>query len=92
MSKIATVSALTLAATLAAAAPALAGPTCTDAPRDQWMAEAAMRAKATETRFKEIRIFKVTKGNCYEIYGLDKDGNRSEVYFNPVTGDAVESK
>jgi hypothetical protein len=32
----------------------------------------------------------VTTGNCYEIYGQDKQGKRIEIYFNPITGDVVE--
>ena len=37
-----------------------------------------------------IKVFKVTKGRCYEVYGQDKAGKRIEVYFHPITGDVVE--
>ena len=37
-----------------------------------------------------IDKFKVTDGNCYEIYGEDKGGVKVEIYFNPVDGEAVE--
>lgn len=83
---------LALAGALLAAAPALAGPTCTDAPKDTWLSEGAMKQKIAEMGYKDIRVFKVTQGNCYEIYGFDKDGKRAEVYFHPVTGAIVEAK
>ena len=42
--------------------------------------------------YKDIRTFKVTDGNCYEIYGYNKDGKKAEVYFNPVTAEIVTQK
>lgn len=39
----------------------------------------------------EIKEFKVTKGNCYEIYGKNKEGKKVEIYFNPVTGEKIKS-
>lgn len=77
---------------LAATAPALAGPTCTDQPKSAWLTEDAMKAKIAEMGYKDIRTFKVTSGNCYEIYGFDKTGKKAEVYFHPVTGAIAEAK
>ena len=71
------------------ASPAFASPKCTTEPKDKWIPEAAMRAKA-EAAGHKIDVFKVTKGGCYEIYGRDAAGKRIEIYFNPLTGDAVE--
>ena len=68
---------------------ALAGPTCTSEPKEKWLSEDAMKAKIAELGYK-YRIFKVTTGNCYEIYGQDKAGQRIEVYFHPITGNVVE--
>jgi hypothetical protein len=48
-----------------------------------------MKAKITELGYK-YRVFKVTSGNCYEIYGHNKAGERTEVYFHPITGGIVE--
>jgi len=31
-------------------------------------------------------------GNCYEIYGLDKDGNKAEVYFDTKTLAVVKAE
>jgi hypothetical protein len=40
----------------------------------------------------EIKKFKITKGNCYEIYGWDKQRVKVEIYFDPVTGKAVKTE
>ncbi len=58
--------------------------------RKPWMPEAAMQAKVTQMGYK-ADVFKVS-GNCYEIYGTDKEGRDVEVYFNPVTGEVVKSE
>ena len=83
---------LKLNATVAviAATPALAfaSPSCTKEPKSKWMTEDAMKAKIDALGYK-VKTFEVT-GNCYEIYGKDKDGKRAEVYFNPVSGDIVQ--
>lgn len=79
-----------LAGSLFAAAPAFASPECTTEPKDKWLTEDAMKAKATELGYK-AEVFKV-EGNCYEIYGYNKDGKQVEVYFNPVSGDVVEEE
>lgn len=83
---------LKLIATVAviAATPALAfaSPSCTKEAKSKWMTEDAMKAKIDTLGYK-VKTFQVT-GNCYEIYGTDKDGKRAEVYFNPVSGDIVQ--
>ena len=72
------------------AGPALAGPTC-NAPKDKWMKEADFKAKL-EAQGYQIKTFKVTKGQCYEIYGHDKSGKKVEIYFDPATAAVLESK
>lgn len=67
---------------------ALASPSCTKEPQAKWMPQDAMKAKIDMLGYK-VKTFQVT-GNCYEIYGKDKDGNRAEVYFNPVSGEIVQ--
>ncbi|AYG61669.1 PepSY domain-containing protein [Rhizobium jaguaris] len=67
---------------------ALASPSCTGEPKSKWMSEDAMKAKIGAMGYK-VKTFQIT-GNCYEIYGKDKGGNRAEVYFNPVSGDIVQ--
>lgn len=67
-----------------------AGPTC-NVPKEQWMKEADFKAKLEADGYK-IKTFKVTKGQCYEIYGHDKAGKKVEIYFNPATAAVLESK
>ncbi|MDP2296613.1 MAG: PepSY domain-containing protein [Pseudolabrys sp.] len=68
---------------------ALAGPTCTSEPKEKWLTESAMKEKIATLGYK-YKVFKVTTGNCYEIYGQDSAGKRIEIYFHPVTGALVE--
>ncbi len=75
---------------LGAAACSGGDPNCTTEPRSVWMPEAEMQAKVTEMGYK-ADVFKVA-GNCYEIYGTDKEGRPVEVYFNPVSGEVVKSE
>ncbi|NMG73446.1 PepSY domain-containing protein [Aromatoleum diolicum] len=35
---------------------------------------------------------KVTKGNCYELKGTDKVGNKVEIYLNPLDGTNVKTE
>ncbi len=69
---------------------AFAAPQCTTAPKTQWLTEAAMRAKIEKEGYT-IKTFLVS-GNCYEIYGFDKDGKKVEIYFNPVDGSVVKKE
>jgi hypothetical protein len=71
------------------AGPALAGPNCTSQPKTRWLSESDMKARIATLGYK-YKVFKVTTGNCYEIYGHDSSGRRIEIYFHPVTGNVVE--
>jgi len=75
---------------ISAASTALAGPSC-NAPKDKWMKEAEFK-QMMEKQGYQIKTFKVSSGQCYEIYGLDKDGRRVEIYFDPATAAVVERK
>jgi hypothetical protein len=66
-----------------------AGPDCTKDPKAKWQNEEAFK-KNLETEGYKIKVFKVTKGNCYEIYGWDKAGKKVEIYFNPVDGKKIK--
>ena len=76
-------------AVIAFSGSAFAGPNCTSEPRTKWMSETAMKAKIAAAGYK-YKVFKVTTGNCYEIYGHDKAGKRVEIYFHPISGKVVE--
>ncbi len=67
-----------------------AGPSC-DVPKDKWMKESDFKAKLEQDGY-QIKTFKVSKGNCYEIYGHDKGGKKVEIYFDPGNGSILEQK
>ena len=69
---------------------ALAGADCPAAPKEKWMPEAKMKERLVAEGYK-IKVFKVD-GNCYEIYGWDKENKKVEIYFNPVDGSIVKEK
>ncbi len=63
---------------------------CTTEPKANWKDQTAFQKELSATY--KIKKFKVTDGNCYEIYGHDQAGKRVEIYFNPVTGAVVKQK
>jgi len=69
---------------------AFAGANCTKHPKSEWMSEADAKAKIQEQGYT-IKKFKVD-GNCYEIYGTNKDGKKAEIYFDTKTLDIVKSE
>ena len=70
---------------------AFAGPECTTADKAQWQDQTKFQESLTASGFK-IKKFKVTSGNCYEIYGWNKEGQKVEIYHDPVSGKAVKTK
>ncbi|UUT09930.1 PepSY domain-containing protein [Pseudomonas zeae] len=70
---------------------AVAGPQCTTAERSQWQDQNAFQEQLKGQGY-EISKFKVTDGNCYEIYGFDKDKRKVEIYHDPVSGKAVKTE
>lgn len=77
--------------TLLLSAVSFAGPECTKEPKDKWLDQAKFKKSLVEKGYK-IKVFKVTKGNCYEIYGWNKEGKKVEIYFNPVSGNIVKEE
>lgn len=69
---------------------ALAGAKCEAHPKSEWIKEEDARAKLLEQGYK-IRKFKVD-GQCYEIYGWNKDGKKVEIYFDTKTLDIVKAE
>jgi len=55
-----------------------------DVPKDKWMSEDAMKAKAKDLGL-DVRKIKVENG-CYEVYAIDAKGKKVEQIFNPETG------
>lgn len=64
---------------------------CTTADKSTWQDPGKFQALLKDQGYK-INKFKVTKGNCYEIYGFDKDGRKVEIYHDPVSGKAVKTE
>lgn len=77
-------------ALVAAAGVAQAKKNCTDQPKDKWMSVEDFK-KRIEAEGYTIRKLK-QPGTCYEIYGTNKDGQKVEIYFNPVDGSIVKQK
>ena len=80
----------TAALLLCMATAAVAGPTRNE-PKDQWMKEDDFKTKIEQQGYT-IKTFKVSKGQCYEIYGFDKAGKKVEIYFDPATAAVLETK
>lgn len=76
---------------LTGSAAALAETQCTDTASDEWISQADMKERIREMGY-EIKEFKVTDGNCYEIYGWDEQKRRVEIYFNPVDASIVKQE
>ena len=83
---------IALAAVLVAIVPtaAFAGANCKVNPKAEWLSEADAQAKIVAQGYK-IDKFKID-GNCYEIYGSNKDGKKVEIYFDTKTLDVVKAE
>lgn len=69
---------------------AWAGANCKAYPKADWMSEADAKTKIAAMGYA-INVFKVD-GNCYEIYGENKEGKKAEVYFDVKTLKIVKSE
>jgi len=65
-----------------------AGANCKANPKNEWMSEADAKTKIVGQGYK-IEKFKID-GNCYEIYGSDKEGKKVEIYFDTKSLDVVK--
>jgi hypothetical protein len=84
---------LTLTAALGlalGASGALAKADCKPYPKDEWMKEADAKARIESQGYK-IAKFKVD-GNCYEIYGTNKEGKKVEIYYDAKTLEPVKTE
>ncbi|MDO9282798.1 MAG: PepSY domain-containing protein [Methylotenera sp.] len=62
---------------------AFAGADCAVHPKEEWASEGALKQALSEEGYT-IKKFKVD-GNCYEIYGRNKQGKKVEIYFDTKT-------
>lgn len=77
--------------TLIAATNVFAAVDCTKEDKAKWQDQGKFQEDLIKQGYK-IDKFKVTKGNCYEIYGKDSAGKKVEIYFNPVDGTKVKER
>lgn len=70
---------------------AVAGPQCTTSDKSTWLDQAKFQ-EDLKAKGYEIKVFKITDGNCYEIYGWNKEKQKVEIYFDPVTGKVVKEE
>jgi len=75
-----------LGAATAAQAGSLGRP-CTSTPPDQWLSMQDLRAKVEALGYK-VQKAKL-KAACGELYTLDNNGNRVELFVDPSTGEIV---
>ena len=69
---------------------AFAAASCPKYPKSEWMKPEEAKSKLEAQGYK-IRKFKVD-GNCYEIYGHNKEGKKAEVYFDAKTLAVVKAE
>ena len=62
---------------------------CTTEPQSAWQDAGEFQNNLRDQGY-EINEFKITEGNCYEIYGFDPQKTKVEIYFNPVDGSVVK--
>ena len=88
MKKIAIIAAALVALGAASTAQANSlGRPCTSAPEGQWLSLDALKAKAEAQGYK-VQKAKL-KAACGEIYALDRNGVRTELFVDPTSGDIV---
>lgn len=84
-----TVSVLTGAMMIAA--PTLADDDiCVEHPRADWMTEEKLAETATMLGYDVRNV--VEEDGCWEVKGFDAQGNRVEVYFDPVSAEVIKIK
>lgn len=62
---------------------AMASADCPVYPKEEWASEDTLKQTLNEEGYA-IKKFKID-GNCYEIYGRNKEGKKVEIYFDMKT-------
>ena len=63
------------------------GRPCTTAPQDQWLSLDALQAKVEALGYK-VQKAKL-KAACGELYTIDRNGSRVELFVDPTSGAIV---
>jgi hypothetical protein len=79
-----------LCLTAFASTPAFSKADCKAYPQSEWIKETDAKARI-EAQGYTIEKFKVD-GNCYEIYGKNKEGRKVEIYYDAKTLEPVKSE
>ena len=87
MTKIAMLATGILLSTMTLANAGSLGRPCTAAPQAQWLSLDALQAKV-ETLGYKVRKAKL-KAACGELYTIDRDGGRVELFVDPTSGAIV---
>jgi hypothetical protein len=69
---------------------AMAGAECKEHPKAEWASEDTLKQALADEGYT-IKKFKVD-GNCYEIYGRNKQGKKVEIYFDTKTLEIVKAE
>ena len=64
-------------------------PMCGEAQDDSWMQPEAVQERV-ETLGYTIEGMEVSDGNCYEVTGMNVQGQSVTTYLDPRTGDIVQ--
>lgn len=83
---IALATAAVVASAFSAQASSLGRP-CTTAPQSQWLSVEALKAKAEAQGYK-VQKAKIAKA-CGEIYAVDPNNARTELFVDPTSGEIV---
>ena len=83
-------SAAVLAVACTVSGAVLAKADCKAYPKAEWVSEADAKAKI-QAKGYTIKKFKVD-GNCYEIYGKNKEGKNVEIYYDAKTLEPVKTE
>ena len=76
---------------IVASSQAVAGPECTEKDRTLWQDKDAFEKRLVDEGYK-VKVFKITDGDCYELYGWNPDGKKVEIYYDPVSGAALKTE
>lgn len=65
------------------------GPVCGGAQDDTWMPPAELAEKIVDMGYV-IENMAISEGNCYEMSGMNTQGDPVTAYLDPRTGDLVQ--
>ena len=77
-------------AAMTVSAGADAGEVCASADKDTWLSVDEVHAKLAELGYSDYHLG--IEDGCYEAKLVAQNGDKVEVYMDPVTGDVVKTK